>query len=179
MNDNLIPNGYADFLQDLKQRIRAAQVRAGLAVNRELILLYYQIGQDILTRQEQNGWGAKVIERLSRDLKAAFPEMQGLSRTNLLYMRAFAEAWPEEAIVQQVVGQIPWGHNVRLLDKLSDASARLWYARKTIEHGWSRTVLELQIESRLIERQGKAVTNFSHTLPATESELSTLSPSQP
>ncbi len=165
------PSGYRDLLTDLKARIRAAQIRAVLAVNRELIALYWQIGQDILLRQKAEGWGAKVIDRLSRDLKAAFPEMQGLSRTNLLYMRAFAEAWPDDQIVQQAVGQIPWGHNVRLLDKLTDADARLWYARKTIENGWSRAVLELQIEARLRERQGKAITNFARTLPAPDSDL--------
>src|SRR5579871_1428665 len=150
--------GYEEFLRDVKERIRTAQVRAALAVNRELILLYWQIGRDILSRQQAEGWGAKVIERLARDLKAAFPDIQGLSRTNLLYMRAFAEAWPEQEFVQQAVGQIPWGHNVRLLDKLADREARLWYAQKTIEHGWSRTILELQIESGLRERQGKAIT---------------------
>lgn len=166
-----VPSGYDDFLRDLKTRIRGAQVRAALAVNRELILLYWQIGRDILSRQQVEGWGAKVIERLARDLKAAFPEMQGFSRTNLLYMRSFAEAWPEEQIVQQVVGQIPWGHNVRLLDKLNDPEARLWYARTAIEQGWSRAVLELQIESRLRERQGKAITNFARTLPPPQSDL--------
>ncbi len=102
-----LPTDYPDFLSDLKERIRAAQGRAALAVNRELVLLYWQIGRDILARQQSLGWGSKVIDRLARDLKSAFPEMQGLSRTNLLYMRAFAEAWPDEAIVQQPVAQIP------------------------------------------------------------------------
>src|SRR5437763_16219174 len=108
MTDRLVPQpeGYDGFLRDLKQRIRQAQVRAALAVNRELVLLYWQIGRDIPARQQNAGWGGKVIDCLARDLKSAFPEMQGLSRTNLLYMRAFAEAWPDEAIVQQVVGQI-------------------------------------------------------------------------
>jgi len=99
--------------------------------------------------------------------------MSGLSRTNLLYMymRAFAETWPDEAIVQQVVGQIPWGHNVRLLELVKDAEQRLWYIRAAIQHGWSRNVLVLQIESGLFRRQGKAVTNFSATLPAPQSDL--------
>ncbi len=142
MANDLLPPDYPDFLSKLKERIRGAQVRAALAVNRELVLLYRQIWRDILARQQNAGWGGKVIDRLARDLKSAFPEMQGLSRTNLLYMRAFAEAWPDETIVQQVVGQIPWGHNVRLLDKLSDREARLWYAEKTIAQGWSRAILE-------------------------------------
>jgi predicted nuclease of restriction endonuclease-like (RecB) superfamily len=110
------PKGYDEFLRNLKQRIRTAQVRATFAVNRELILLYWQIGRGILERQREAGWGAKVIERLAADLHREFPGMTGLSRTNLLYMRAFAEAWPEKPFVQQVVRQIPWGHNLRVLD---------------------------------------------------------------
>ena len=106
------PSGYADWLADLKTRIHTAQQRAALAVNRELVLLYWQIGQDILARQAAQGWGAKVIERLSQDLRSAFPEMKGFSRANLMYMRAFAAAWPDEKIVQQAVGQLPWGHNL-------------------------------------------------------------------
>lgn len=166
-----VPGDYDALLRDIKARIRAAQTRAGLAVNRELIRLYWQIGRNILARQQAEGWGAKVIERLARDLKAAFPDMHGLSPRNLKYMRAFAEAWPDEPIVQQVVAQIPWGHNVRLLDRLADPDARLWYAQKAIEHGWSRPVLEAQIESRLRERQGKAITNFDRTLPPPQSDL--------
>jgi len=112
----LAPEGYDDFLRDLKQRIRGAQMRSVLAVNRELVLLYWRIGREILGRQRQARWGAKVIERLAADLRAEFPDMKGFSRTNRLYMRAFAEAWPDEAFVQQVAGRIPWGHNVRILD---------------------------------------------------------------
>jgi len=167
----LVPEGYEDFLRDLKQRIQAAQIKAALAVNRELILLYWQIGREILGRQRQAGWGGKVIERLAADLRAEFPDMQGFSRTNLLYMRAFAEAWPEEPFVQQVVGQIPWGHNVRILDAVKDPKEREWYARATIQHGWSRNVLLLQIESGLYRRQGKAQTNFPEALPAPQSDL--------
>ncbi|MFW9263675.1 DUF1016 N-terminal domain-containing protein [Nostoc sp. CALU 546] len=108
-------DNYDNFLRELKERIRSAQVRAALSVNRELILLYWQIGRDILLQQQQQGWGAKVIERLARDLKQAFPEMKGFSARNLNYMRAFAEAYPDEQIVQQLVALIPWGHNVLLL----------------------------------------------------------------
>src|SRR6266851_857388 len=113
MTKPLAPDNYAQFLADLKGRIRTAQLRASLAVNRELVLLYWQIGRDILDRQERESWGAKVIDRLAADLKGAFPDMKGFSPRNLKYMRAFAEAWPDEAIVQQLVAQIPWGHNVR------------------------------------------------------------------
>ncbi len=150
---DLIPNpkGYQDLLSLLKSQIRTAQVRAALAVNRELVLLYWGIGKQILTRQREDGWGAKVIERLAKDLHVEFPEMRGLSPRNLKYMRAFAEAWP---IVQQPVAQLPWGHNVRLLDFVKNPEERLWYAEQTLANGWSRNVLVMQIESGLYQRQG-------------------------
>ncbi len=113
-----LPQGYADWLLELKTRIHSAQQRATLAVNRELVLLYWQIGRDILARQADQGWGAKVIERLEHDLRLAFPAMKGFSRANLMYMRAFAQAWPDAEFVQQAVGQLPWGHNLVLLSKL-------------------------------------------------------------
>src|SRR5208282_5985923 len=159
------PEGCEDFLRDLKERIRSAQVRAVFAVNRELILLYWRIGRDILERQNRAGWGAKVIERLAADLHSEFLDMKGFSRTNLLYMRAFAEAWPDELFVQQVVGQIPWGHNLRILDLVKDPGQREWYARAALQHGWSRNVLIHQIESGLHRRQGKS-TNKLHANPA-------------
>ena len=104
-----------ELFEQLKDRIRAAQVRAALSVNRELVSLYWQIGTDILARQEVAGWGAKVIDRLASDLRREFPATKGFSSRNLKYMRAFAEAWPDQRIVQQAVAQIPWGHNVRIL----------------------------------------------------------------
>ena len=121
------PEGYADWLTDLKARIHSAQQRATLAVNRELVLLYWQIGRDILARQAEQGWGAKGIERLAHDLRAAFPDMKGFSPRNLKYMRAFAEAWPEAEFVQQAAAQLPWFHNVVLLDRLPGAEIRRWY----------------------------------------------------
>ncbi len=163
--------GYDELLRDLKVRIEQAQVRAALAVNSELVLLYWSIGRDILMRQQQQGWGAKVVDRLAADLHRAFPEMKGFSRTNLLYMRAFADVYTDEQFVQQVVGQIPWGHNVRILDQVKDSQAREFYIRQTIQHGWSRPVLEMQIESNLYQRQGGATTNFERTLPAPQSDL--------
>lgn len=212
------PAGYADWLTELKHRIQTAQQRATLAVNQELIVLYWQIGRDILARQAEQGWGAKVITRLSDDLRAAFPELKGFSRSNLKYMRVFAEAWPEfgigqlpagplegGAIGQAVLGQmgggamvhqpaaqigaernspatvgsfvqaalhkLPWYHHIALLEKLQTAEDRLWYAAKAIEHNWSRNILVMQIESRLIERSGTAVTNFALTLPKPQSDL--------
>lgn len=165
------PEGYADWLADLKARIHGAQQRAALAVNRELVLLYWQIGRDILARQAEQGWGAKVIERLSQDVRAAFPEMKGFSPRNLKYMRAFAEAWPDEEFVQQAAAQLPWGHNLVLLDRLKTPEERRWYAAKAIEHNWSRNVLNIQIETCLIARSGNAVTNFVVNLPRPQSDL--------
>lgn len=160
---------YAAFVGDLKRKIAEARHRASLSVNRELILLYWGIGRDILSRQEREGWGAKVIDRLAVDLGQAFPEMTGLSARNLKYMRAFADAWPDGEFVQRVVAQLPWGHNVSLLDTVKVLEERAWYAQQAIEHGWSRAVLVHQIESKLFTRQGSALTNFSRTLPAEQS----------
>ena len=165
------PDGYSDFLSEVKKQIQSAQVRAVVNVNRELILLYWQIGKDILKRQSDQGWGAKIIDQLSKDLRKSFPELKGLSARNLKYMRAFAEIWPDRAIVQQAVAQIPWGHNVRLIDKVSNADERIWYVQQTIQNGWSRNVLLHQIESGLYLRQGKAISNFENTLPAPQSDL--------
>lgn len=162
---------YTAFVRDLKQKIAAARHRASLSINRELVVLYWTIGRDILDRQEREGWGARVVDRLASDLRLAFPEMTGLSARNLKYMRAFAEAWPDGEFVQQVVALLPWGHNVRLLDALKTSEERTWYARRAIEHGWSRNVLVHQIDSKLFARQGSALTNFSRTLPAEQSEL--------
>lgn len=172
MSKDLLSGDYDNFLQELKERIHNAQVRAALAVNRELVILYWQIGQEILMRQRKQGWGAKVITKLAKDLQKAFPEMKGFSRTNLLYMRAFAEAYPDEQIVQQAAGQIPWFHNCMLLDKVKDPEERLWYIQQTIEHGWSRSVLTQRVESGLYRRQGgEVLTNFNQTLPQPQSDL--------
>ena len=138
-------------------------------LNRELVLLYWCIGKEILERQSAQGWGAKVIDQLARDLRAEFPDMRGFSRTNLLYMRAFSSAWPEEAIVHQLGGQIPWRHNCVIVDQVKDRPTREWYIRKTIENGWSRSVLELQIETAAHRRVGAAQTNFDRALPSPQS----------
>jgi predicted nuclease of restriction endonuclease-like (RecB) superfamily len=164
-------NGYTALLSELKERVKAARLRAAIAVNQELILLYWSIGRDILARQATEGWGARVIDQLGEDLRRTFPETTGLSGRNLKYMRAFADAYPDQEIVQQVVAQLPWGHNVRLIEAVNHPAERLWYARQAIEHGWSRNILVHQIESGLYHRQGKAITNFERTLPAPQSEL--------
>ena len=166
-----VPEGYADWLKQLKIRIHSAQQRATLTVNRELVLLYWQIGQDILARQASQGWGAKVIERLAHDLRVAFPDMKGFSPRNLKYMRAFAQAWSDAEFVQAVLAQLPWYHQLALLDKLSNPEDRCWYAATAMEHHWSRNVLVMQIETRLRERSGNAITNFDERLPKPQSDL--------
>lgn len=171
IQDITITKDYGVFLQSLKDRIKSAQIRAMLSVNRELVLLYWQIGREILERQEMHGWGAKVVEHISKDLRATFPEMKGFSLRNIKYMQSLAETYRDSEFVQQLVAQIPWGHNVRILDKVKTAKEREFYIRQTIQNGWSRNLLEMQIESRLYERQGKAVTNFALTLPKPQSDL--------
>ncbi|MFM2036213.1 MAG: hypothetical protein RL459_1478, partial [Pseudomonadota bacterium] len=166
-----MPPGYADWLTELKRRIHTAQQRATLVVNRELVLLYWQIGQDILERQAQQRWGSKVVDTLARDLRNAFPDMKGFSPRNLKYMRAFAQAWPDVEFVQAVLAQLPWYQQLALLDKLQTAQERQWYAAQAIENGWSRNVLVMQIESGLRQRVGTAVTNFSQALPQPQSDL--------
>lgn len=162
---------YQHFLTALKTQIQHAQQRASLAVNQELLKLYWQIGHDILQRQQQLGWGSKVIEQLATDLRHAFPELKGFSSRNLKYMRAFAEAWPDSQFVQQPVAQLPWGHHLVLLTKLKDKNRRLRYAEYCQQNGWSRNVLIHQIESQLLERKGNAITNFENTLATPQSEL--------
>ena len=168
------PTDYPQFLTDVKARIAAARTRAALAVNSQMIELYWEIGREILDREQCEGWGAKVIDRLACDLRREFPDMTGLSLRNLRYMRSFARAWPAEdgsAIVQQPVAQLPWGHNVLLLDKLEEPAGRLWYAAKAVENGWSRKVLNAQIATDLRGRQGGAITSFDHLPQDPESEL--------
>lgn len=149
MARGLIPSGYDELLHDLKERVQQAQVRAALSVNRELILLYWQIGRDISARMQAEGWGAKVVDRLARDLRHEFPEMKGFSPRNIRYMRAFAEALSDGTILQQAAAKLPWFHLCLLMDKVKDPSERLWYMERVIEHGWSRYVLAHQIDSRL------------------------------
>jgi predicted nuclease of restriction endonuclease-like (RecB) superfamily len=165
------PVGYPELLQELKTRIRTAQVRAALAVNRELVLLYWSIGRDILHRQGTEGWGTGVIDRLARDLQNEFPGIEGFSLRSLKYMRSFAAAWPEEPIVQQVAALLPWGHHMLLLDQTKDPATRLWYLRGAVEHGGSRNILIHMLKGRLHEREGKALTNFGRTLPPAGSDM--------
>jgi predicted nuclease of restriction endonuclease-like (RecB) superfamily len=165
-----IPDDYGHFLDSLKERVRSAQTQARRTINTQLISMYWSIGRDILTRQEQDGWGSGVIGRLAQDLRTEFPDMKGLSRSNLFYMRGFAAAWPEP-IVQQAVGQLPWGHITVLLDKTTTRETRDWYAAAAVEHGWSRNVLMNMIMNKTLERSGAAPSNFTQQLIAHDSEL--------
>jgi len=165
------PEGYADWLAQLKGQIAQARQRAALAVNAELVQLYGRIGHDILQRQQAQGWGAKVIDRLARDLKAAFPDMRGWSSSNLKYMRFFAQHCPDGSFGQQPADQLPWFHVVTLLTQVNEPSERAWYATQAVQQGWSRTTLALHIKNRLLARQGGAVTNFEARLPAPDSAL--------
>jgi len=165
------PAGYAELLEQLKARVRTSQVRAARAANSELLGLYWSVGRDILDRQEQAGWGSRVIDRLATDLRAEFPDQRGWSRSNLHYMRSLAAAWPDTEVVPQAVGQLPWGHVRVLLDKLTSRQERDWYAAAAGEYGWSRDVLIHQVETRLVERVGSAPSNFAAALPAQDSEL--------
>ncbi|MBI3248131.1 MAG: DUF1016 domain-containing protein [Deltaproteobacteria bacterium] len=166
-----LPRGYAKTLGEIKQRILQERLRVVLTANAAMVLLYWDIGRMILDRQEREGWGARVIDRLSADLREAFPEMKGFSPRNLKYMRAFAAAWPDVAIVQQVAAQLPWFHNCLLLDRVPDPTARNWYIRQVTEQGWSRNILAMQIDAQAHRRHGKAITNFKATLPPGDSDL--------
>ncbi len=162
---------YSRFIEEIKAEIRQQRISVVLNANASMICLYWNIGQAILQKQAEEGWGAKVIDRMATDIKAAFPETSGFSPRNIKYMRKFAQCWPDFELVQQVVAQIPWRTNRMLLDKLDSSESRLWYARKTIENGWSSAVLDLQIQSGLMERTGRSVNNFPAALPPADSDM--------
>lgn len=164
-------DSYLDFIEDVKKEIQKERISVVLNANSSMICLYWNIGRAILQKQKEEGWGSKVIDRMAKDLKEAFPDMSGFSPRNIKYMRKFAECWPDFEIVQRVVAQIPWRTNRMLLDKLNTQEERLWYAHKTIENGWSSNVLELQIQNRLMERAGKSVNNFPVALPPADSDM--------
>ena len=167
--ESIIPEDYKAFLIEIKGRIKKAQIKAAVAVNTELIHLYWEIGRLILDRQKTAFWGDQILDNLAVDLRLSFPEMRGFSRRNLYYMRRFAESFPQ--FVQQAVAQIPWGHNVLLINKLDTPEERLWYAQKTVENGWSRSSLAFWIDAKLYEREGKAINNFDRTMPKADSDL--------
>ncbi len=206
-SQSALPPGYGELLEDLKSRILRTQVRAAVAASRELIRLYWDIGREIVQRQEREGWGAKVIGQLAADLQKAFPGTAGFSRANIHRMRAFYLAYtkglaivvqparqlagevvsqparqlenqsaaivpvPDGVNLPQIATEIPWYHNVVLIEKIKNPDQRLWYAEKVVQHGWSRAILVHQIELDLYGREGQAITNFSETLPSVQSDL--------
>jgi predicted nuclease of restriction endonuclease-like (RecB) superfamily len=166
------PAGYREFIADLKHRVRTTQFRAVRAANTQVLRLYWSVGRDILDRQKNEGWGAKVVDQISADMQREFPGQQGWSRRSLLYMRKIAEAWPTESeFVQQPVAQLPWGHITILLTKLHTRQDRDWYAARAVENGWSRASLEFEIKMDLKSRLGSAPSNFATTLEAADSDL--------
>ncbi|MBE0507009.1 MAG: DUF1016 domain-containing protein [Marinospirillum sp.] len=175
-SSRLIANtDYANWLKQIKQRIHSVRMKVALAANGELIRFYWELGSQIADKQTHSQWGDKLIPQLSRDLNKAFPDMRGLSTSNLKYCLRFfqfyADTHAKTEFGQQPVDQIPWGHNILIFTKCSSVAEAAFYIAQTIEQGWSRDVLALQIKSKLYDRAGKAVTNFSHTLPAPQSDL--------
>ncbi|ELS00222.1 YhcG family protein [Gloeocapsa sp. PCC 73106] len=172
-----ISSEYKNFLAEIKNKVTNARIKATLVVNRELIQLYWEIGRLIVEKQKSVGWGKAVIERLAKDLKTSQPEVKGFSARNLWRMKAFYEAYSndttqaKELKLPQAVAEIPWGHNIILLEKIKDPQLRIWYAQATIQHGWSRNILTIQIENQLHLRYGEAPSNFAKTLPSPQSDL--------
>ncbi|MFI4957464.1 MAG: YhcG family protein [Gammaproteobacteria bacterium] len=171
MDNNALNIEYTLLLNSLKQHVYASRHKAALSVNKELILLYHHIGRQIIEAQSKAAWGSKVIEQLANDLKSEFPEIKGFSHRNLKYMRQFAEEYPDQEFVERSVALLPWGHNVLLMNRIHDKKIRMFYIEKTIEHGWSRNIMGIQIETALHKRQGQATTNFKDKLPSQQSEL--------
>lgn len=167
-----MPESYEAFIGQLKEQIGRQRLNAVVQANSAMTVLYWQIGRAIGIKQEHEGWGSKVIDRLGYDLKEAFPDMGGFSSRNLTYMKKFADAYPDIEIVQRTVALIPWRSNITLLEKLGDRETRLWYAQKVIENGWGKNMLVIQIESKLHLREGNSVNNFEQTLPALHSDFS-------
>ena len=161
---DILPPDDPKFLSEIKALVSAERTRAIVSANVGMTLMYWRIGKMIVARQDGEGWGAKVIDRLSYDLKKNFPGVSGFSPRNLKYMRKFALAWPNEEFVQRTVAQIAWRSNLSLLDKLSSPEERLWHARETARNGWSKEWLDICIESRMMDRVGKATSNFPKTL---------------
>lgn len=168
-----MPESYGATLQEITAYLRVARIRSVLAANSIVIEAYWKIGNLILTRQQESGWGAKVIDRLAADLKTEFPDMSGLTARNLLSMKIFAREFPDGPIAKQPVSQLPWGHIIRLMQTVKDSEIRDFYIRETLAHGWSRAVLEIQIRNQLHLRSGRAQNNFVLTMPPTDSDLAT------
>ena len=166
------PTDYTETLDALERRVHEARFTLQRRANAELIALYWHIGRTILEKERTSAWGAGVVTNLASELQTDFPTMRGLSRSNVLSMRAFAAAWPERnGIVRQPVGQLPWTHIVQLLEKLNEQALREWYAGKDVQHSWSRAELIHQIDTRLHERDDAAPSHFAAALERSDSDL--------
>jgi predicted nuclease of restriction endonuclease-like (RecB) superfamily len=166
-----VPEHYANLRDAIIEKIKTTRIKLIMQVQAGMITHYWDVGNEILRRQQTEGWGAKVIDRLAKDINDEFPDITGYSPRNLKYMRKFADTWTDPEFVQRCVAQIPWRTNILLLDKLKDGESRVWYAVQAVQNGWSREVLDTMIASRLIERQGKAVNNFDIALPPPDSDF--------
>jgi predicted enzyme related to lactoylglutathione lyase len=176
---------YKEFIREIKSRIQSAQLKAAVSVNQELLRLYWDVAERIIARQQASAWGDDILEQISRDLQSEFPDMKGFSVRNLKYMRQWYQFWSgknaiakqvaaqldKSAIGQQPVAQFPWSQNLVIISKIKEQGEALFYVQQTIQNNWSRAFLTHHIESRLYQREGKAVTNFKATLPAPQSDL--------
>lgn len=162
---------YDAWIRSIKERVQRARFKALMSANAEQVLLYWDVGHEILEKQNAEGWGSKIVARMSADLKAAFPDMKGWSRSNLMYMRQFAEAWRREEIVQAPLGQLPWYHHLTLLERLKSRGDRMAYAALAVVNGWSRNVMVHQIDLKVADQHGKAVTNFRKLMPPPDSDM--------
>ncbi len=170
-NNITLSKEYTSFIEFVKNQIHQRKLSIVVSANREMILLYWEIGNEILNRQSKYGWGAKIIDKISFDLQKTFPNMSGFSPRNLKYMQKFAREWNNKEIVQRTVAQIPWRTNIALLDKLQEEQERLWYAEQIIKNGLSKDVLVHWIEMQAYQRQGKSINNFPESLPPVQSDL--------
>lgn len=171
MPDAELPAWYMEFFNAIKEEISVSRRKVMINANSQMMMMYYRIGKNILERQKSEGWGAKIIDRLSADIKATYPEQKGFSPRNLKYMRRFAEIWPDEEIVQHTVAQLSWRHNICLMEKFSEPNRRLVYAAAALKYGWSHNILDLQQQAYTLEREGKLPNNFNATLPDIDSDM--------
>ncbi len=163
---------YKSWLSEIKQRIKSAQLRASLSVNSALLELYWSLGKDIEEKQKHENWGSGFIDQFANDLQKSFPDIKGFSRRNIYAIRQWYLFYAEQfEFVPQAVAQIPWGHNRLIISKLKDITKVMFYVNATIENGWSRDTLEIQIDKQYFERKGNSITNFVRTLPSKQSEL--------
>lgn len=166
-----MPDWYGGMLEQIKECVSSGRTHVMWEVNAMMTMMYYHIGKSLLRQSQAEGWGARVIDRLSADLKTEFPEMKGFSPRNLKYMQRFAKLWPDETIVQRCVAQLPWRHIICLMEKVEEPNRRLAYAMAAIRNGWSKTVLELNLENYTLERQGQLPTNFDKMMPSAKSDM--------